>query len=393
MIIITALLVLEILTILVLKEYFYHASKLKFHILLIAHIFLSIWLWFVIIASVFHKGYFDTPSNIRMHLNMAGMLVGVGLPRMLLCLIHYTGRLIRSRKGGYLKGVTRAGLFISAIIFSVVALGTFVGKFNIKTKEVTLKIEGLDEELDSLKIVQISDLHLVTFYKHHNQLHRIIDKINSLSPDLIVNTGDFISYGWREFDGNDTILSRARSRYGNYAILGNHDMGTYYPDSSEEEKKVIASKVNELATSSGYNVLNDENVILNIKGSEVALIGVETYGRHPDIVHSDPVTAAEGTDSVDLKILLAHDPNQWREDVAGKTDIVLTLSGHTHGMQIGIITKRFSWSPSKYFYPEWNGLFSEGNQYLYVNRGLGVMGVPFRIWMPPEITVLTLVIE
>ena len=120
---------------------------------------------------------------------------------------------------------------------------------------------------------------------------------------------------------------------------------------------------------------------------------METYGRHPDIVHSDPVIAAEGTDSADLRILLAHDPNQWREDVAGKTDIELTLSGHTHGMQVGIITKRFSWSPSKYFYPEWNGLFSEGDQYLYVNRGLGVMGVPFRIWMPPEITVLTLVVE
>ncbi|OFY39871.1 MAG: hypothetical protein A2Z69_02660 [Bacteroidetes bacterium RBG_13_44_24] len=393
MVIIITLIVLEILIILVLKEYFYNSSKPKFYISLLAHSLLSIWLWFVIIVSVFHKGFFDTPCNIWMHLNMAGMFIAVGLPRMLLCLIHYTGKLIRSRKGGYLKGLTRAGLIISAIIISVIALGTFVGKFNIKTEEVTIKIKGLDEELDSLKIVQISDLHLVTFYKHHNRLLSVIDKVNSFNPDLIINTGDFVSYGWREFERNDTILSKARSRYGNFAILGNHDMGTYYPGLSAEERKVIAAKVNELATSSGYNVLNDENVILNIKGSEVALIGVETYGRHPDIVHSDPVIAAEGTDSADLRILLAHDPNQWREDVAGKTDIELTLSGHTHGMQVGIITKRFSWSPSKYFYPEWNGLFSEGDQYLYVNRGLGVMGVPFRIWMPPEITVLTLVAD
>jgi predicted MPP superfamily phosphohydrolase len=393
MVFILVLILLEILTILVLKDHFYKSSKPKFFISLISHSLLSIWLWFAIIASVFYKGFFDTPSNIWMHLNMSGMLIAVGLPRMLLCLVHYAGKLFKIRKGGHHRWLTWSGLIVSCIIPVVIALGTFIGKFNFKTEEVTIKVAGMDKKLDSLRIVQISDLHLATYFKHNNQLRKVIDRVNSYHADLLINTGDFVSYGWREFDRCDTILAKARSRYGNFAILGNHDMGTYFPGSSQDERKAIALKIDELASASGYNVLNDEHVILNIRDTKIALIGVETYGRHPDIIHGDLKKAMEGLDGVDLKILMCHDPNQWRQDVTGKTDIDLTLAGHTHGMQMGIITKKIRWSPSKYFYPEWNGLFREGKQYLYVNRGLGVMAIPFRIWMPPEITVLTLVTE
>jgi len=391
MALIIILVLLEILTIPVLKGYFFNSSRRLFYLSLGAHLLVSIWLWYVIIASLAFRGSFDTPSNIWMHLNMSGMIVAAGISRFLLCLFHYTGKLIRIGKIGYMRGLTLAGFIISGTLIFIFAAGAFIGKFNFRTEEVTIKIENLNEALDSLRIVQISDLHLGGFYKHRKKISRVIEDVNSLQPDLIVNTGDFISYGWREFDGFDTILSKAESRCGNFAILGNHDMGTYFPDSSPEEKIAIARKVNELAEASGYILLNDENVIINIDGSKVAIIGVETSGRHPGIIHGNLQKAAEGIDSADLTILLAHDPNQWKKDVAGKTDIDLTLSGHTHGMQIGIITKKFRWSPSKYFYPEWHGLFSEGGQHLYVNRGIGVMGVPFRIWMPPEITVITLV--
>ena len=120
------------------------------------------------------------------------------------------------------------------------------------------------------------------------------------------------------------------------------------------------------------------------------MIGIITKGRYPDIIHGDLGKALSGLDSVDLKILLSHDPNQWETDVVSKTDIDITLSGHTHAMQMGIYTKKFRWSPAKYFYPHWNGLYTQGNQVHYVNRGLGVLAIPFRIWMPPEITVITL---
>ena len=108
------------------------------------------------------------------------------------------------------------------------------------------------------------------------------------------------------------------------------------------------------------------------------------------MTHGNLDMAIAGLDSVDLKILLTHDPNHWEEAVTGKTDIQVTFSGHTHGMQMGIITKKIRWSPVKYFYPHWNGLYLDGKQSQYVNRGLGCLAIPFRIWMPPEITVITL---
>ena len=111
------------------------------------------------------------------------------------------------------------------------------------------------------------------------------------------------------------------------------------------------------------------------------------------MIHGDLIKAMKGTDSADFRILISHDPNHWEESVLGKTNIELTFSGHTHGMQMGILTKGFKWSPSQYFYPRWNGLYSSANQFLYVNRGLGVLAIPFRIWMPPEISVIRLTSE
>ena len=182
-----------------------------------------------------------------------------------------------------------------------------------------------------------------------------------------------------------------RARVVELAGLANNDRPrTYNHDLDEAGRDTNLVRMNELITASGYKVLNDENTIINVNDARVAIIGVITKGRHAHMVHGDLTKAMRGTDSADFRILISHDPNHWEEAVKAKTNIELTLSGHTHGMQIGINTKRFKWSPAQYYYPRWNGLYSAGNQYLYVNRGLGVLGVPFRIWMPPEITVIRL---
>jgi uncharacterized protein len=387
------LMTLEILTYLVLREHYKNSLKPKFYILLTFNFILSVFLWYFFIRSRTYKGFFDTPENISFHMNLAGMLCAVAFPRFLLSFLHFTGRLIRIRRGTYLKGLTGAGLFLSAFIFLVVACSTFIGRFNFKTEEITVKIKNLKPGLNGLRIVQISDLHLPGFYNHYDKLQKAIGIVNNLKPDIIINTGDFISYGWREFDSCDTILSRGKSRYGNFAIIGNHDMGTYMPGSTLADKADIMMKVSEKIKASGYQLLHDSNIIMEIGGAKVAFIGVVTGGRHPKMIHGDLRRAMEGTDSADFKIFLCHDPNQWETDVAGKTNIDLTFSGHTHGMQMGVITKWFRWSPSEYFYPHWNGLYSKGNQYHYVNRGLGTLAIPFRIWMPPEITVINLAAE
>jgi predicted MPP superfamily phosphohydrolase len=384
------LIITEVLTLMALRQQFYSRLSLKYAALIMVHVILSLWLWVLFFEIIVYDSFYDTPRHIWLLLNLTGMIIAVVIPRIILILFHFSGRLIRIKHGGHIKWLTNMGMVIMTLIFSMIAVSTLFGKFNFRTESVTIKIKGLNKDLDGLKIVQLSDMHLAGFYHHRKLLQQVMNEVNLLKPDLILNTGDFVSYGWREFDGNDTILSVAKSRYGNFAVMGNHDFGEYHPDFTRADKANNVLIMNNLIKSSGYQVLNDEFKIINIGDSKIGMIGVITMGRHPDIIHGDLKKAISGLDSVDLKILLSHDPNHWAKDVTGKTDIDLTLSGHTHGMQMGILTKKVRWSPSIYFYPHWNGLFAEGNQFQYVNRGLGVLAIPFRIWMPPEITIITL---
>ncbi len=325
-------------------------------------------------------------------MNLRGMICAVVVPRIILIIFHFTGRLVRIKSGTYSKRATNTGMIIMSLIIAVMAIGTLKGRFNFKTEDVTVKIKGLNKDLDGLRIVQISDLHLSTFYHHRKLLQGVMERINSYKPDMIINTGDFVTIGWREFDRNDTILVKANSRLGNFAVLGNHDFGTYNPYFTEADRENNVLIMNHMVEASGYTLLNDDYKIINIGSARVAMIGIITVGRHPHMLHGNLRNAIAGLDTtdVDFKIFLSHDPNEWENDVVGKTDIDLTLSGHTHGMQMGILTKKFRWSPAKYFYPHWNGLYKEGEQYQYVNRGLGVLSIPFRLWMPPEITLITL---
>jgi hypothetical protein len=318
------------------------------------------------------------------------MMAAVVIPRIIFVFFHFLGRLIRIRKGDYSNSMSTAGMIIAVAFFTVITSSTFFGRFNFRTESLTMKIEGLNKDLEGLKIVQVSDLHLSGFYHHTKRLRYAIDVINSLEPDLILNTGDFVTYGWREFGMNDTVLSRENAKYGKFAVMGNHDFGGYNPDFTNADRDNNVLVMNNKIRASGYTLLNNEFVKIKIGSAIVGIVGITTNGRHPDIIHGDIAEAIKELDSVELKILLSHDPNQWDESVRDKTDIDITFSGHTHGMQMGIITKKLSWSPSKYFYPHWNGLYSANKQLHYVNRGLGVLSVPFRIWMPPEITFITL---
>jgi len=374
----------------VLRQHFYSVSRIKYYISVLINVILTLWFWILYIEIAAFSGFYDTQRHIWLLMNMTGMIIAVVVPRIILIILHFSGKLAKIKYGGHKKWLTNAGIIIMVFMLSVIGLGTFSGRFNFKTEAITVNIKGLNQDLNGLRIVQLSDLHLAGFYHHRHVLENMMEEINLLKPDLILNTGDFVSYGWREFNGNDTILSKAKSNFGNFAVLGNHDFGTYHPFFTEADRRNNVLIMNQLIKSSGYEVLNDEFTTIDIGHSKIALIGITTLGRHPDILHGDLGKAIAGLDSADLKILLSHDPNQWEINVAGKTDIDLTLSGHTHGMQMGILTKKFRWSPAKYFYPHWNGLFSEGEQYHYVNRGLGVLAIPFRIWMPPEITIITI---
>ena len=383
----------ELFTPAVLHQHFYMRSKAIYYILLIAHILLSFWLWILFIEVRGDKGFYDSPRHIWSMMQLNGMLVGVVFPRILLIIFHFSGRFLRRKTRGYINWLTNTGFAVSIAIFLVIAGATLRGRFNFRTEELEIRIRGLNPALDGLRIVQISDLHLAGFHHHRVLLEEQMNKINRLEPDLLLNTGDYITYGWRELNNFDTILFKAKGRYGSLAIMGNHDFGTYHPYFTDADRVNNTLIVNQFIKSSGYQLLNEEHTVININNARIGLIGVTTRGRYPDIVHGDLDRAIMDLDSVDLQILLSHDPNHWQLAVEGKTDIDLTLSGHTHGMQMGIYSKRIKWSPAKYFYPHWSGLYSTGDQYHYVNRGLGVLAVPFRIWMPPEITLIILKTE
>lgn len=382
--------ILDLLTYLTLTDHYSKAARPKYFLILAINVLCSLWIWIVFIRDTTYKGEFDAPRNIVLKMNLALLICAVLIPRFILNFLHFTGKLFKLRKGGHSKPLTQTGIILGIIVFTICVASTLIGRFNFRTEKVTVEIEGLDPGLEGLKIVQLSDMHLASFYRHNRKLQKVIAKVNDLGPDLIINTGDFVSYGWREYDRCDTILAKSRSRYGNLAILGNHDMGTYLPGISKADRKKNTEKIKELIGASGYRLLENENIVIDIKGATVEFAGVETSGRFPEMVHTEITQSIKGTDTADLSIILIHDPNQWKTDITGKTDFDLALAGHTHGMQIGILTRNLRWSPAKYIYHEWNGLYTVGNQHLYVNRGLGVLGIPLRIWMPPEITLLRL---
>ncbi len=383
-------LLFEVLSFIAIRDHYSKRSGILFYIITAIHFALSVLMWFYIFIVLTYKGFPDDPSHLNDQLIFTGLLSAVLIPRSIFSTVHFIGKFFRIKRGGHIRWLTKAAIIYSVLVSLILCYGSFFGRFNFKTEAVTVNIKGMDPSLDGLIIAHLTDMHLSSFYNKSNRLEEVMKTVDSYNPDLIVNTGDFITLGPREYGRFDTLLLKHRGIYGNYAILGNHDMGTYMSANYSGEKRATPDRMRELITKSGYNLLNDENTIINVRGVNVAVIGVKTGGSHPEIIHGDVRKASIGTDSAGLRILLCHDPNQWDKDVVGKTDIELSLAGHTHGMQIGIITRNFRWSPAKRFYPRWHGLYSEGEQFLYVNRGLGVLGVPFRIWMPPEITIITL---
>ncbi len=390
MILLLILIVTEVFTMLAVRQHLYDRSWMRYYMFFVINVVISLWIWVLWFKTALYDGIYDEPVHVWLLMSLNGAICGIVIPKIIFILFHYYGVLSHRRTGGHSRKMTNTGLIIASLIFLVVLNGTLFGRFNFKTDNYDIKIQGLKSDLNGLKIVHISDLHLSSFHHQRNLILKVMNEINKQDPDIIINTGDFVTIGWREFNGFDTILSVAKGRYGNFAVLGNHDEGTYNPFFTEADKTDNFLLMNKFVTSSGYRVLNDESAFVKKGRALISISGITTKGRFPKTIPGNLGKAIAGTDSSDLKLLLIHDPNFWESNVVGKTDMAITFAGHTHGMQIGIITKKIAWSPVSHFYRRWNGLYSIENQFLMVNRGLGVLGLPLRIWMPPQISVITL---
>jgi len=244
----------------------------------------------------------------------------------------------------------------------------------------------LPKSFEGLKIVQISDLHIGGFNYRFKILERAVKLINELKPDLIFFTGDLVNnYAW-ELIGWENVLNKLLAKNGKYAVLGNHDYGDYSQWSSVKEKEENFNSIKQFYNKINFKLLLNQSDIIEVNHEKIAIIGVENRGTPPFKKYGDLETSLKNAKHIPFKILLSHDPTHWNEEVVNKTDIALTLSGHTHGMQLGFNYKDLKWSPIKYKYQHWAGLYQHNKQYLYVNRGLGWLGFPGRIGMRPEIS-------
>ena len=286
--------------------------------------------------------------------------------------------------------LTKTGLALASIPFISVLYGTARGRFNFRLEEIRLNFSSLPENFDGLRLIQISDFHIASFHGHEDQLEKVVEIINSYNADLILFTGDFVNIYANEISPFINILKKLKAKEGMYSILGNHDYGDYHQWSNEEEKKNNFKAILKYQEEIGFKMLLNESVLLNRKDESIAIAGVENWGKPPFAQYGKLKQALKEIPEKSFKILLSHDPSHWDEEVVGKENIQLSLSGHTHGMQFGIKIGDKRWSPVQYKYPRWGGLYREENQYLYVNRGLGCIAYPGRVGMPPEITLIEL---
>jgi predicted MPP superfamily phosphohydrolase len=282
------------------------------------------------------------------------------------------------------------GIFSGFLPFFAIIYGIFRSLYRFKIHHVSIKSEKLPENYKGLRVVQISDIHLGSFNYRYHILDRAINMINDLKPDLIFFTGDLVNNCSWELENWDSVLNQLTAKIGKFAVLGNHDYGDYKKWDSEDLKKANFEEIKHFYKKINFNLLLNEAEIIDKDGEKIAIVGVENWGNPPFKQYGDLNRALKNVTEIPFKILLSHDPSHWSREVTGKTDITLTLSGHTHGMQAGINLKNKKWSPIKYKYKHWAGLYENNDQYLYVNRGLGWLGFPGRLGMRPEITLIEL---
>lgn len=283
----------------------------------------------------------------------------------------------------------KLGLGIAALPFASFLYGITFGKYNYKVKKVSLPSSRLNPVFDGYKIIQISDIHSGSFDSKES-VQRGIDLINEQEPDLVVFTGDLVNDRAEEIDDYIEIFKQIKSKDGIYSITGNHDYGEYYQWSSEQAKADNFQRLIQKHDDLGFDLLMNESRTISQNNGHINIVGIENWGLPPFPQKGDLNKALENVDD-EFTLLLSHDPSHWdAQTLKHDKHIDLTLAGHTHGMQFGIEIPGIKWSPVKYRYPRWAGLYTEKEQHLYVNRGFGFLGLPGRVGIWPEITVIEL---
>lgn len=329
-----------------------------------------------------------TPENMDAIILYLSAYMLLALPKTTYMLVSLIGKLIGLVFHPYRKANTPVSFTAGFAVFCMMICGLSFGPTLLKVKESTFQSETLPKEFDGYKIVQVSDLHLTSMKTHPEFVSELVRTINAQKADAICFTGDLVSTDVAELYPFVNELSKLKAKDGVFSILGNHDYMTYAKYMTPLEKSQKFHEMLKLQEKMGWNLLQNEHSVIHRGQDSIVILGVENDGKPPFPERGDLNKAQEGLNlNVPLfKLLLSHDPSHWKRKVLPTTDIQLTLSGHTHGMQFMI----GNWSPAQYLYPEWKGMYQENSRGLYVSLGVGGALIPFRFGAWPEINVITL---
>lgn len=296
-------------------------------------------------------------------------------------------------KAGRLKWLSVCGGVLAVFVFLCMWWGALINRYNIDVKEIEIPIKSLPAEFNGFTILQFSDFHVGTYGKNPKFIKTVVEKINSLKPDVIVFTGDIVNRRTSELSPFVDVLSGLHADYGVYSILGNHDYGDYSEWPSPNAKEANMDTLYLYNKQMGWKLLLNDYDWIRKENDSIAIIGVENIGDPPFPKYGSLEKSYPTLSDSNVKILLSHNPAHWVDEVskADSINIALTLSGHTHAMQIAL----FGWSPSELRYPTWGGLYEKDDcdKYLYVNIGIGTVGIPMRIGATPELTLIKLISE
>ncbi|RKR84528.1 hypothetical protein BDD43_4770 [Mucilaginibacter gracilis] len=359
-----------------------------------SNVFLAYWLADVLIAAgilfaVISLGVKHSPKLISWL--MALMLLSfipklIGIPVLLL---EDITRLFRSfpQRSAWVSQLT---IVVAAIPFFGLLFGLTRGRHHYRVHRETLYFTDLPEAFDGFTLTQLSDIHAGSFTSEKG-VNKGIDLANAQNSNLILFTGDLVNDKASEMDAWIPAFSKLTAPFGKYSVLGNHDYGDYIRWESPEHQQANLNQLKQVHSQIGFKLLLNEAVRIEKDGASITLIGVENWGKGGFHKYGDLLKATETVNDDQFKILMSHDPSHWEaKTLLHEKRIDLTLAGHTHGMQFGIELFGFKWSPIKYVYKQWAGLYHKKNRYLYVNRGFGFLGLKGRVGIWPEVAVITL---
>jgi predicted MPP superfamily phosphohydrolase len=320
-------------------------------------------------------------------LNIGMILFFLPLNVYMLCKVIYL--YFRDKKGKTLRWISIFGAACAAVIAMLLVRG-IVDRKDVQVREISLAVDGLPSAFDGLKIVQITDAHIGNIDGVREYFKGIIEISNSYNPDIVMLTGDLINIDASEAEGTEGALNGFTANIGKYAVLGNHDYGKYYKWDSAQDSIDNLEAVKNIYRNFDFDLLLNENRVLASGEDTLVIAGMENCGEEPFPCYGDMDASLLGVEDKPV-LLLSHDPSTWKTKVLDYKNVLITFSGHTHAAQMGIEIGDFKFSPAQYLYDEWDGLYEQDGRYLFVSRGVGYVGLAFRLGMRPEISVITIV--